>query len=41
MIRLERPRDIPGGFLIVNDDGGRDALVQDDHDYPGVASTFG
>jgi hypothetical protein len=39
MIRLEQG-DF-GTFLIVNEETGKDILIQTDWDYPGVASTFG
>ncbi len=41
MIKLiARPSNAPCCVLIQNDDG-RDLLIQTDYDFPGVASTFG
>jgi len=39
MIRLEEG-DF-GTYLLVDEDSGKDLLVQTDWDYPGIASTFG
>ena len=39
MISLESAQF--GNYLIVDNDTGKDILIQTDWDYPGIASTFG
>lgn len=41
MIRLEKPHNAPGCYLIVDIKTGRDILVQLDYDFCGIASSFG